>query len=176
MAGWHHQLSGHEFEETKGDSEDKEAWRAAAHGVAKSRTRLSNRTSGTLLAVHWTLLVAHCLRTSSSTAGNVGSIPGQGTKIPHVWDPTVWPTKKKMKLEIRSRRQPVGPASGCHGGCLPFSLYPTLETVEPLRALYSSQDSEGLPVWGRGKARERYPCVRLEVVEGGWEGFLEEEV
>ena len=102
--------------------------------------------------------MVHCLRISSSTAGNVGSIPGQGTKIPHVWDPTVWPTTKKMKLEMRSRRRPVGPASGCHGGCLPFSLYPTLETVEPPRALYSSQDSEGLPVWGSGKARERYPC------------------
>ena len=31
MAGWHHRLDGREFE----------AWRAAIHGVAKSRTRLS---------------------------------------------------------------------------------------------------------------------------------------
>ena len=35
MAGWHHQLDGHEFEQTLavGDRED---WRAPVHGVAKS--------------------------------------------------------------------------------------------------------------------------------------------
>ena len=44
MVGWHHELSGHEFEETPGDSEGWEAWCAAAHGVAKSWTRLNNGT------------------------------------------------------------------------------------------------------------------------------------
>ena len=43
MVGWHHQL-GHEFEQTLGHVMDREAWRAAIHGVAKSRTRLSNLT------------------------------------------------------------------------------------------------------------------------------------
>ena len=42
MAGWHHQLNGHEFEKSSG------RWwktgRAAIHGVAKSRTRLSDWT------------------------------------------------------------------------------------------------------------------------------------
>ena len=43
MAGWHHRLDGHESEWTPGVG-DGEAWRAAVHGVAKSRTRLSDWT------------------------------------------------------------------------------------------------------------------------------------
>ena len=42
MVGWHHRLNGHEFEQVLGDGEDREAWRAAVHGVTKSRTQLSN--------------------------------------------------------------------------------------------------------------------------------------
>ena len=45
MVGWHHWLDGHEFEQTPGDSENREAWRAAVHGVAKSQTRLSDWTT-----------------------------------------------------------------------------------------------------------------------------------
>ena len=44
MVGWHHQLDGHEFEQALEVVIVKEAWRAAVHGVAKSRTRLSNFT------------------------------------------------------------------------------------------------------------------------------------
>ena len=40
MVGWHHQLNGHEFEQASGVG-DREAWRAAVHGVTKSQTRLS---------------------------------------------------------------------------------------------------------------------------------------
>ena len=36
MVGWHHELSGHEFEQPLGDGEGREAWSAAVHGVAKS--------------------------------------------------------------------------------------------------------------------------------------------
>ena len=50
MVEWHHLLNEHEFEQTLGDSEDKEAWHATAHGVAKSWTSLSNRT--TTVATH----------------------------------------------------------------------------------------------------------------------------
>ena len=39
---------------------------------------------GTSLAVQW-------LRFRTSNAGGVGSIPGQGTKIPHA----AWPKEKK---------------------------------------------------------------------------------
>ena len=41
MVGWHHQLNGHEFEQALG-VDDREAWRAAVHGVAKSGTWLSD--------------------------------------------------------------------------------------------------------------------------------------
>ena len=33
MVGWHYGLNRHEFEQTSGDSEDREAWHAAVHGV-----------------------------------------------------------------------------------------------------------------------------------------------
>ena len=42
MVGWHHRLNGREFEQALGDSEGQEAWCAAVHGVAESRTRLSD--------------------------------------------------------------------------------------------------------------------------------------
>ena len=44
MVGWYHWLNGHEFEETLGVGDGQGGWRAAVHGVAKSRTRLSNWT------------------------------------------------------------------------------------------------------------------------------------
>ena len=42
MAGWHHQLHRHEFEQAPGVGVDREAWRVAVHGVEKSWTRLSD--------------------------------------------------------------------------------------------------------------------------------------
>ena len=48
MVGWHHQLSGHEFEQAPGDGKGREAWRVAVHGVAKSQTRLNNLNQATL--------------------------------------------------------------------------------------------------------------------------------
>ena len=42
MVGWHHQLNGCEFKLAPELVKDREAWRAAIHGVTKSRTRLSD--------------------------------------------------------------------------------------------------------------------------------------
>ena len=42
MVGWHHQLNGHEFEQTPETVEDRGAWRAADCGVTKSRMRLGD--------------------------------------------------------------------------------------------------------------------------------------
>ena len=44
MAGWHHRIDGRELSELRELVMDREAWRAAIHGVAKSRTRLSDCT------------------------------------------------------------------------------------------------------------------------------------
>ena len=55
MVGWYHQLSGHEFEQTLGDGEGREAWGAPLHEVPKSRTWLSNRKTSTIIPA-WQML------------------------------------------------------------------------------------------------------------------------
>ena len=42
MVGRHHRLNGHEFDQTPGEMENREAWHAAVHGGAKSQTQLSD--------------------------------------------------------------------------------------------------------------------------------------
>ena len=42
MAGWHHGLDRREFESTLGDGDGQGGLASAIHGVAKSRTRLSD--------------------------------------------------------------------------------------------------------------------------------------
>ena len=41
LVGWHRLCDGHEFEQTLGVDDVREAWHAVVHGVTKSRTRLS---------------------------------------------------------------------------------------------------------------------------------------
>ena len=47
MLGWHHQLNGHESEQTLGDSEGRRAWQAVVHGVTKIWTWLNDWTTTT---------------------------------------------------------------------------------------------------------------------------------
>ena len=42
MAGWHHRLNGHEFEETPGVGDGQGGLVCAIHGVTKSRAQLSD--------------------------------------------------------------------------------------------------------------------------------------
>ena len=42
MVGWHHRLDVRGFGWTLGVVIDREAWRAVVHGLAKSRTRVSD--------------------------------------------------------------------------------------------------------------------------------------
>ena len=44
MVGWHHWLSGHEFEQVQELMMDRETWHAAVHGVTKSQIQLSDWT------------------------------------------------------------------------------------------------------------------------------------
>ena len=60
MVGWHHQLDGHGFGWTPGVGDKQEAWHAAVHGVAKSRTQLNDWTelNWTFKSVDWVKQIA----------------------------------------------------------------------------------------------------------------------
>ena len=51
MVGWHHRLSGHEFEKTPEMVKDREGWCAAVHRVTKNQTGLSDWTITTIVSL-----------------------------------------------------------------------------------------------------------------------------
>ena len=53
MVGWHHQLSGHEAEQTPGDSEGRGAWRATVHGVAELDTTEPLKNNSSIIPLHF---------------------------------------------------------------------------------------------------------------------------
>ena len=59
MAGWHHWLNRRESEWTPGVHSDREAWRAVIHGVAKSRTRLSDWTELNWMCIFLKVRMCH---------------------------------------------------------------------------------------------------------------------
>ena len=58
MVGWHHQLNGHESEQTLGAVKDREAWHAVVHVVTKNRTRLSELNN--MEMKEWVFMSVYC--------------------------------------------------------------------------------------------------------------------
>ena len=52
MVGWHHRLSGQEFDQTQEIMKDREVWRAAVLGIAKTWTQLKENKKTDILALY----------------------------------------------------------------------------------------------------------------------------
>ena len=81
MVRWHHRLSGHEFEQALGVG-DREAWRAAVHGVAESWTQLSNWTELSVSHSPSRLIMAPSLLSTRRNLDLVISDPGDLEWLP----------------------------------------------------------------------------------------------
>ena len=80
MAGWHHQLNGRWVSELREMVMDREAWRALIHGVAKSRTRLSDWTELTWLVAFSQIFIHSSIYSFNKRLLRAHWVPGMNTK------------------------------------------------------------------------------------------------
>ena len=78
MVGWHHRHNGHEFEQALGVGMDRGAWHAAAHGVAKSWTQLSDWTEWVSKSGPWSYSISTTCKLAGSADPRVGNSGGSG--------------------------------------------------------------------------------------------------
>ena len=79
MAGWHHWLNGHEFEQAQEMVKNREAWWVAVHGVTKNQTRLRDWTKTTrwepsILPLWSTVFLAYKWGMAVATSHGVGKL------------------------------------------------------------------------------------------------------
>ena len=78
MVGWHHQLNGHEFEQTLGDGEGQGNLACCCHGVTKSQRWLSDWTELNWISFWWIHL---CILSISCDYQNVSKWNKPSSKI-----------------------------------------------------------------------------------------------
>ena len=94
----YHWLNGHAFEQTPGDSEDREAWHATVQGVTKSQSRLSN----------WKTTCVQALPTTQSLLSGTHVIAISG-----LWAGT-WDIRVVTEVYVLAFTQPLLPRKGLH--------------------------------------------------------------
>ena len=110
--GWHHQVNGHEFEQTLGVGDGQEAWRAAISGVTEGGTWLD----------HWRTTTVDCTRASLGLSGTCGTCNAgdKGLCVPSLcWEDPMEEGKAThssiLVWEIPWTEEPGGPQSvGLH--------------------------------------------------------------
>ena len=84
MVGWHHQLNGHEFEQTPGDGEGQGILGVAVHGITKSDMTVRLNNSNKMLGVM--TLMLHSLHSKFALETSVRRPCSRlGTALDHKW-------------------------------------------------------------------------------------------